>query len=264
MPDGHRLPLKSARTVARRSSRAPTWEPSQRKPRTNVGAGFRAWCFWGSFLPALVLVGSFCSSLFFPFRATSQGPIISGLRPRGVTCQVPDGRDVGSEQGHRPKNWYFQVSHTCNGLVRVHLGLSLRHCAVSWFRQDVTLQQNQYDDEFFNLGCMCDHVYLIARSAEANHHDHRGPASRFYRPRFRGAAVTEVLLLAVIVRIPHRSYCPVVLQREASIVFALLVSSSRQDISVCGQCNWRHTGSTLVAQEAMCEVHLIFLDLEHG
>ena len=110
------------------------------------------------------------------------------LATAGVTCQVPDGRDVGSEQGHRPKNRYFQVSVTRNGLVRVHLGLSLRHCAVSWFRQDVTLQQNQYDDEFFNLGCVCEHVYLIARSAEANHHDHRGPASRFYRPRFRGAA----------------------------------------------------------------------------
>ena len=32
------------------------------------------------------------------------------LATAGVTFLLPDGRDVGSEQGHRPKNRYFQVS----------------------------------------------------------------------------------------------------------------------------------------------------------
>ena len=74
-------------------------------------------CLWLSLCLGLVLLslcrsrsGLWCFLLpCFPFQATSQGPITSGLRTAGVAFQLPDGRDVGSKQGHRPKNRYFQV-----------------------------------------------------------------------------------------------------------------------------------------------------------
>ena len=165
MPDGHRLPLKSARTLARTSSRAPTWEPSQRKPRTNVGkrggcAGFRAWCFWGSFLPALVLVGSFCSSLFF---------FLFGRRPKDRSFPACDrGRHVPAPgwEGRRIRAGAPTEEPVFSGIPYVQWPCT----AVSWFLQKPTTTITE--------------VLLLAFIA----HYHRGPASRFYRSRFRGAA----------------------------------------------------------------------------
>ena len=234
-----------------------------------------AWCFWWSFLPALVLVGSFCSSLFFLFRTTSQGPITSGLRPRASRS--------GSWMGRRVKVGTPTQETVFSGIPyvqRVHLGLSQRHCTVSWFRHVVTLQQNQNDDEFFNLGCEFEHVFLIARFVEANHHDRRGPVSRFHRSRFRVRQrqtyqVREVLLLSFIDRIPHRSRFHHVAEAslrssrlaEGSFHCNLPFSSEVQDRTSafvdndnwqCETTLWAHWVHVGIA-EAMSEVHLVSL-----
>ena len=231
-----------------------------------------AWCSWGLSSLLLFWVGSFPPLCSFFFSGDVPKNDHFQLATAGVTFLLP-GRDVGSKQGHRPQNRYFQVSLTCNGLARVHLGLSQRHCAVSLFRQDLTLQQNQYDDEFFNLGGECEHAFLIARSVEANHHNHRGPVSRFHRSRFRGAAeanLPEVLLLAFIDGIPHLSRSHRV--AEASLLSSRLaersfhcICPSRTSTFVDNdtwQCetalwaHWVHVGRA----EAMSEVHLANTD----
>ena len=98
-------------------TRAPTREPSQSKrlefwPNIVVvlasgwlpAGGCRsvwAWCSWRS------LLGRFLCLLFVPFFFFSGDVTRNGhfrLVTAGVTFLLPDGRDVGSRQGHRPKN----------------------------------------------------------------------------------------------------------------------------------------------------------------
>ena len=103
----------------------PTREPSQSKPeriRLNVvvvlawgwlpAGGCRSvwsWCSWGSFLPALGLGRFFCL-LFAPFsfRATSQRPIISGLRPRASHSCSRTGGTSGRSRGTDPRTGIFR------------------------------------------------------------------------------------------------------------------------------------------------------------
>ena len=80
----HRAPLKSGRTLRSHDLKSTDSRTEPKKYVKTCGKmggcrSFWAWCSWVVFLPAPGLVGSFSSSLCFTFRATSQGPISSGI-----------------------------------------------------------------------------------------------------------------------------------------------------------------------------------------
>ena len=124
--DRPRAPLKSGRTLGSHELKGTDPRTEPKKYVKNVAergrrSGFRVVArWWLSLVLGLGLLGVFPPGSWFGrfffllcvFSFLGDGPRTDHFRlaTAGVTLQLPDGRDVGSKHGHRPKNWYLQVS----------------------------------------------------------------------------------------------------------------------------------------------------------